>query len=63
MVSDVVPLLHQVDGVLLVARLGREHSPELKALRTQLERLGVRPLGVVANFSRRTSNPYLATRA
>lgn len=62
LVSDVVPLLHQVDGVLLVARLGREHSPELKALRTQLERLGVRPLGVVANFSRRTSNPYLATR-
>ncbi len=62
LVSDVIPLIHQVDAVLLVARLGRENSPELRNLRTQLEGLGVTPLGVVANFSRRTSNPPVPTR-
>jgi len=61
LVSDTIPLMKQVDGVLLVARLGHENSPELGALRTQLERLGVAPLGVVANFSRRTANPYVTT--
>jgi Mrp family chromosome partitioning ATPase/capsular polysaccharide biosynthesis protein len=62
LVSDVIPIVNQVDGVLLVARLGREHSPELRKLRAQLEELGVKPLGVVANFSRHKSNPYTAAR-
>ncbi|HLY51351.1 MAG TPA: hypothetical protein VKR21_19325 [Solirubrobacteraceae bacterium] len=61
LVSDAIPLTKQVDRVLLVAHLGREQSPELRNLRTQLEELGVRPLGVVANFGPRTSNPYLAS--
>jgi capsular exopolysaccharide synthesis family protein len=62
LVSDAIPLIKQVNGVILVARLGRENSPELHALRMQLERLGVAPLGVVANFSRRTANPYVSSR-
>jgi succinoglycan biosynthesis transport protein ExoP len=62
LVSDVIPLMTQVDGVILVARLGRENGPELRGLRLQLERLGVAPLGVVANFSRRTANPYVSGR-
>jgi capsular exopolysaccharide synthesis family protein len=61
LVSDTIPLMKQVDGVILVARLGRENSPELSALRMQLGRLGVAPLGVVANFSRRTANPYVSS--
>lgn len=59
LVSDVIPLMKQVDAVVLVARLGRENSPELRRLRDQLKGLGVEPLGVVANFSRRTSNRYV----
>jgi Mrp family chromosome partitioning ATPase len=62
LVSDAIPLMKQADGVVLVARLGRENSPELKRLRTQLARLGVAPLGVVANFSRRVSNPYVSSK-
>lgn len=61
LVSDAIPLIKQVDSVVLVARLGREHSPELKKLQVQLRGLGVEPLGVVANFSRRSTNPYVAT--
>jgi Mrp family chromosome partitioning ATPase/LPS O-antigen subunit length determinant protein (WzzB/FepE family) len=61
LVSDVIPLIKQVDAVVLVARLGRENSPELKRLRAQLRDLGVEPVGVVANFSRATANPYTAS--
>jgi polysaccharide biosynthesis transport protein len=60
-VSDSIPLIKQVDGVVLVAGLGHENSDELKHLRTELNRLGVTPLGVVANFSRRKSNPYVSS--
>lgn len=45
--------------MVLVARLGRENSPELKRLQEQLRGLGVEPLGVVANFARHSSNPYV----
>ena len=56
-VSDAIPLLKQVDDVLIVGRLGRESDPELRQLRHELERFSVTPVGAVANFSRR-ANPY-----
>lgn len=60
LVSDAIPLIKQADAVVLVARLGREHGPELKKLQAQLRGLGVEPIGVVANFSRRAVSPYTA---
>ena len=61
LVSDAIPLLKQVDGALVVGRLGRESEPELRQLRDELKRFSVTPLGAVANFSRR-ANPYYANR-
>jgi len=58
LVSDAIPLMKQVDGVLVVGRLGHESDEELRELREELERFGVTPVGVVANFSRPVSNPY-----
>ena len=60
LVSDAIPLMKQVDGVLIVGRLGHENDPELRELRDELKRLGVTPVGAVANFSRRVANPYYA---
>ena len=62
LVSDAIPLMKQVDGVLVVGRLGRESDPELRELRDELKRFGVTPVGAVANFSRRVANPYYAKR-
>jgi polysaccharide biosynthesis transport protein len=60
LVSDAIPLMKQVDGVVVVGRLGRESDPELRELRDELQRFGVTPVGAVANFSRRDANPYYA---
>ena len=60
LVSDAIPLMKQVDGVVVVGRLGRESDPELRELRDELQRFGVTPVGAVANFSRRAANPYYA---
>jgi capsular exopolysaccharide synthesis family protein len=57
-VSDAIPLMRQSDGVIVVARVGHESGPELRRLRTELERHGVQPIGVVANFTRPVKNPY-----
>jgi len=57
-VADAIPLMAQADGVIIVARVGHESGPELRRLRAELERHGVEPLGVVANFSRPVKNPY-----
>jgi non-specific protein-tyrosine kinase len=57
-VSDAIPLMRYADGVIVVARLGHEHGPELQRLRNELDRLGVETLGVVANFTRPVKNPY-----
>ena len=60
LVSDAIPLMKQVDGVLVVGRLGRESDPALRQLREELKRFSVTPVGAVANFSRRVANPYYA---
>lgn len=58
LVSDVIPLMHQVDGVIVVSRLGQDSREALGRLRTDLRRLGVQPLGIVANFASVEDNPY-----
>lgn len=48
-VSDPIPLLSQVDGVLVVTRLGRTRRDELAHLRGQLSKFNAPVLGVVIN--------------
>jgi tyrosine-protein kinase len=48
-VSDAISLLHDVDGVLLAATVSSTRDPEARRLRDQLDELGAKVLGVVAN--------------
>jgi len=48
-VSDAFPLLGQVDGAIVVARIGRSTTDAAERLRDQLARLDAPVLGVVAN--------------
>jgi capsular exopolysaccharide synthesis family protein len=48
-VSDAIPLMTQVSGVLLVVRLRRTHRRALLTLDRQLTNLGAHTLGVVVN--------------
>jgi Mrp family chromosome partitioning ATPase len=58
LVADLVPVAQQVDAVVVVARLGKDKGPELRRLLVELRRLGVEPVGAVANFAPRVKNPY-----
>ena len=49
--ADMIALATQVDAVLIVVRLGRDTAPGLRRLRVELDRLGVEPIGVIANFA------------
>ena len=48
---EVVPVIKYVDGVLIVSRVG-DDSRSFQRIKAELQRLGVEPLGVVANFSK-----------
>jgi Mrp family chromosome partitioning ATPase len=52
-VTDAVSLLRNADGVVVVARLGRDSKDRAEQLAAVLEHLEVRPLGVVTTFGRR----------
>ena len=52
-VTDAVSSLRGVDGVVIVARLGRDSKDRAQELAAVLEHLEVRPLGVVTTFDRR----------
>ncbi len=52
-VTDAVSLLRNADGVVIVARLGRDSKDRAEQLAGVLEHLEVRPLGVVTTFGRR----------
>ena len=52
-VADAVSLLRNADGVVIVARLGRDSKDRAEQLAGVLEHLEVRPLGVVTTFGRR----------
>jgi capsular polysaccharide biosynthesis protein/MinD-like ATPase involved in chromosome partitioning or flagellar assembly len=62
LVSDSIPLMRQVDGVIVVGRLGRDSRAALNHLRLDLQRLKVEPVGAVANFARSApkSNYYMS---
>jgi succinoglycan biosynthesis transport protein ExoP len=51
MVSDAIPLLGTVSGIIVVSRLGSNTRPLMKRLDEQLQRLEVPALGLVANFA------------
>lgn len=55
-VSDPIPLLSQVDGVLVVTRLGRTQRDELAHLRRQLSKFKAPVLGVVINGGARVGD-------
>jgi Mrp family chromosome partitioning ATPase len=61
-VADAIPLAKEVDAVIVVAGIGQDTSVGLRQLREELHRLGIKPLGVVANFGRRARNPYSSAR-
>src|SRR4051812_16391192 len=54
-VSDAIPLVKSVDGVLVVARLGKTTRDSSAHLRDQLNNLGAYVLGVVVNSVTRAS--------
>ena len=48
-VADSIPLIHEVDGVILISRIGKSTSGQAQQLRDQLRRLDAPVLGVVVN--------------
>ena len=48
-VSDAIPLLRMADGVIVVARIGETTREAATDMRSQLDRLDIPTLGVVAN--------------
>lgn len=57
-VSDAIPLVRQVDGVIVVGRLGRSRRESMLHLRDQLENLDAPTLGVVVNGFRIETGAY-----
>jgi Mrp family chromosome partitioning ATPase len=57
-VSDAIPLLTRVSGVLVVCRLKKTTLDEAHRLRDQLEHLEAPVLGVVANCVPRSERAY-----
>ena len=59
-VSDAIPLMRQVDAVLVVARVGHITGDEMNRLREQLDKVGAPTVGVVANFVSMQDGGYYA---
>jgi succinoglycan biosynthesis transport protein ExoP len=57
-VSDAIPLIFTVSGVLVVSGLGVSTRSSAADLAEQLERLGAPTLGLVANFAEHTGRSY-----
>lgn len=57
-VSDAIPLVHQVDGVLVISRLGRTRRDHAVRLMKQLRGLNAHILGVVVNGAEPTLGGY-----
>ncbi|MEO8424610.1 MAG: hypothetical protein ABI595_11970 [Actinomycetota bacterium] len=60
--GDVMPLLHQADGVVLVARAGKTRQELATNTATLLQRQGVTEAGVVLNDAREFSIPLAKRR-
>ena len=57
-VSDAMPILEHVGGVVVVGRVGLSTDESLIGLREQLDRLDAPTLGVVVNGDTKGSDPY-----
>jgi capsular exopolysaccharide synthesis family protein len=57
-VSDAVPLVKEVDGVIVVTRLGKSTRESVHHLRNQLAHLGAPVLGIVVNALKRREAGY-----
>jgi capsular exopolysaccharide synthesis family protein len=57
-VSDAIPVMSQVSGVLLVARLRHSRRASLRRLSDQMSRLSVPCLGVIINDVKQTKLDY-----
>jgi capsular exopolysaccharide synthesis family protein len=57
-VSDAFPLLHKVDGVIVVGRVGRNRRDVAERLHETLAGMNAPMLGVVANGLKATSDAY-----
>ena len=57
-VSDAIPLLSEVSGVIVVVRLEKNTRESTTHLRDQLKNLGARTLGIVVNGMSRQSGLY-----
>lgn len=57
-VSDAIPLIREVSGVMVVARIGKSMRESLIQLKKQLEHLDARTLGVVVNALKADSGAY-----
>ena len=58
LVADAIPLMNQVDGVIIVSQLGRSKRDEAEALREQLAYLNAPVLGVVLNGHSKQTEYY-----
>jgi polysaccharide biosynthesis transport protein len=56
-VPDAIPLLHRVDGVVIVSRLGKNTRDGAARMRDELASLGAPMLGVVANGFKARDTP------
>lgn len=57
-VSDALAISRRVDAVLVVVRLGRTTRDQIQRLSTALDRIGVRPIGVVVTGVKRRAAYY-----
>lgn len=55
---DAIPLVARVDGVVVVARLGRDRREDLRELRDRLRDLNAPVIGAVANFAAAPDESY-----
>lgn len=58
LISDAISLVHQVDGVVLVTRLGHSGRDNARRLMTQLRELNAHILGLVINGSQNTTGYF-----
>ena len=58
LVADAIPLMRQVSGVIVVARVGYGTRDDASGLRDQLRRLDAPVLGVVVNGTKARGNVY-----
>jgi polysaccharide biosynthesis transport protein len=57
-IPDAIPLMGRVDGVVVVAGLGRDRRDDLRELRERLEQVNAPLIGTIANFAASRDDSY-----